>query len=90
MNLDYTHSVQEPIAERQCPGEIQSKPRIQLPKGNQEATWSNLDQELPFLLKTRLRGPISQQTSLFCRIVHELCLDWFGAVAERGDREEEK
>ena len=28
MNQEYPHSIQEPIAERQCPGDIPSKPRI--------------------------------------------------------------
>ena len=39
MNQEYPHSIQEPITERQCPGDIPSKLRIKWPKGNQIATW---------------------------------------------------
>ena len=28
MNLDFSHSVRDPIVEQQCPGEILSNPRI--------------------------------------------------------------
>ena len=38
MNQDHLTVFQEPIAERQRPGDIPSKPRIQWPKGNQIAT----------------------------------------------------
>ena len=38
MNQEYSHSVQEPIGERQHPGGIPNKPRIQWPKSNQIAT----------------------------------------------------
>ena len=37
-NQDYPHSIHEPIAERQRPGDIPNKPRILWPKGNQIAT----------------------------------------------------
>ena len=37
MNLDFIHSVQDPIVEQQRPGEILSKLRIQRTKGNQKA-----------------------------------------------------
>ena len=43
MNQEHPHNIQEPIAEQQRPGDITSKPRIQWPKGNQIATWTNLD-----------------------------------------------
>ena len=46
MNQVYTHSIHEPIADHQCPGDIPRKPRIYWPKGNHLATWTNLDQEL--------------------------------------------
>ena len=38
MNQDHPHGVQEPIAERQRPEDIPSKPRIHCLKGNQIAT----------------------------------------------------
>ena len=46
MNQEYPHSVQEPTAERQRPGDIPSKPIIQRLKDYQTATLANLDQEL--------------------------------------------
>ena len=64
MNLDYTHSVQNSIVEQQCSWEILSKLRTQWPKGNQKAVWTNLDQELSFILTTNLKGPIRQQISV--------------------------
>ena len=63
MNQEHPHRVQEPITQRQRPGDIPSMPRIQWLKGNQIATWTNLDQELSFLLTTHLKGPIDQHLS---------------------------
>ena len=75
MNQEYPYRVQVPTAERQHPGDIPSKPRNQRPKGNQTATWTNLEQELSFLLTTHLKGPIDQQISSFCRVIHDICLE---------------
>ena len=61
MNLDYTHSIQDPIVERQYPGEFLSKPRTQWPKGNQKTIWTNLDQEFSFILTTNLKSPIDSK-----------------------------
>ena len=83
MNQEYPHSVQGPIVERQCPGDIPRKPRIQWPKGNQTAIWKNLDHELSFLLTTHLKGPIDHQLSSFCRVIYDVCLEWFGAVTDK-------
>ena len=85
MNQEYPHSVQGPIVERQNPGGIPRKPRIQWPKGNQTATWTNLDQELSFLFTTHLKGPIDHQLSSFCRVIYDVCLEWF-----KKDKTEEK
>ena len=90
MNQEHSHSVQEPIAERQCPGDISSQPRIQWPKGKQITTWTNLDQGFSFLLTTNLKGPIDQQMTSFCRIIYDVCLDCFGAVTLKKDKTEEK
>ena len=90
MNQEYPHSVQEPIAERQCPGDIPSKPRIQWPKGNQKATRINLNQELSFLLTTHLKGPIDQQVTSFCRVIYDVCLEWFGEVTHKKEKNEGK
>ena len=54
MNEEYPHSVQEPIAERQRPGDIPCKPRILSPKGNQVATWTNFLFFSPPLLRVPL------------------------------------
>ena len=86
MNQEYPHSVQEPIAERQRPGDIPSKPRIQWPKGNPTATRTNLDQELSILLTIHLKDPIDQQITFFCRIIYDVCLEWFGAVMHKKDK----
>ena len=43
MNQEHPHSVQKPIAKRQRHGDIPSEPKIQWPKSNQIATWTNLD-----------------------------------------------
>ena len=83
MNQEHPHSVQEPIAERQRPGDIPSKPRIQWLKSNQIATWTNFDQELSLLLTTHLKGPIDQQMISFCRVIYDVCLEWFGAVTHK-------
>ena len=48
---------------------LMSKPSIQWPK---IATWTNLDQELSFLLTTGLKGPINQQITSFCRIIYDV------------------
>ena len=48
MSPVYPHSIHKPIADHQRPGDIFCKPRIQWPKGNQIATWTNLDHELSF------------------------------------------
>ena len=72
-----------PIAERQRPEDIPSKPRIQWPKGNQTATWTNLDQELSFLLTTHLKGPIDHHLSSICRVMYDVCLEWFDAVTDK-------
>ena len=88
MNQEHPHNVQEPITERQRPGDIPSKPRIQWPKGNHIIKWTNLDQELSFLLTTHLKGPIGQQMTSFCRIIYDACLEWFGAVTHKKDKTE--
>ena len=90
MNQEHPHSVPEAIAERQQPGDIPSKPRIQWPKGNQIATWTNLGQELSFFLTTHLKGPIDQQIASYCRIIYDICLEWFGVVMHKKDKTEEK
>ena len=90
MNQEYPHSIQEPIVELQRPGDIPSKPRIQWPKGNQTATWTNLDQELSFWLTTHLKGPIDHQLSSFCRIIYDVCLELSGAVTDKKDKTEGK
>ena len=90
MNLEYPHSVQEPIAVGQRPGDIASKPRNHWPNGNQTATWTNLDQELSFLLTTHLKGPIDQQMTSFCRVIYDVCLERFGAVTHKKDKTEGK
>ena len=90
MNQEYPHSVQGPIVERQRPGDIHCKPKIQWPKGNQTATWTNLDQELSFLLTTHLKGPIDHQLSSFCRVIYGVCLEWFGALTDKKDKTEGK
>ena len=59
------------------------------PKGNQTATWTNLDQ-LSFLLTTHLKGPIDQQITSFCRVIYDVCLQWFGAVLHKKDKTEGK
>ena len=41
MNQEYPHSVQGLIVEQQRPGDIPRKPRIQWPKGNHTASWTN-------------------------------------------------
>ena len=68
MNLDNTHSVQDPIVVQQCPEEILSKSRIQWPNDNQKAIWINLDQELSFILTTNLKGSIKQQISFLVKL----------------------
>ena len=85
MNQEYPHSIQEPIIEQQHPEDIPSKP-----KGNQTATWTNLDQELSFLLTTHLKGPIDHQLSSFCRVIYDVCLEWFGAVTDKKDKTKRK
>ena len=77
MNLDFTHSVQDSIIEWQHPGEILSKPRIQWPKGNQKAIWTNLDQELSFTLTTNLKGPNRQLISLILKLYITFVLSGF-------------
>ena len=56
MSQVYPHSIHKPIADHQCPGDIFCKPRIKWPKGNQIATWTNLDQELSFYSPPILRA----------------------------------
>ena len=58
MNQDYPHSIHRPIAERQRLGRIPTKLRIEWPKGNQIASWTNLDQELSFYSPPILRAPL--------------------------------
>ena len=58
LNQDYPHSIHGPIAERQRPGDIPNKPRIQWPKGNQIATRTNLHQEPYFYSLPILRAPL--------------------------------
>ena len=48
INQEHPHSIQGPISKRRCPGYSLTKPRIQWSKGNQIATWTNLDMELSF------------------------------------------
>ena len=90
MNQEHPYSVQEPLAEWQRPGDIPNKPRIQWPKGNQIATWTNLDQELSFLLTTHLKGLIDKQMTSFYRIIYDVCLEWFRALMNKKDKTEEK
>lgn len=89
-NQDYTHSVQDSIVEHQPPGDIPSKPKIQWPKGNQKAVWSNLDEELSFLLSVHLKGPIEKQMGIFCKITYDVCYDRFGIVSGEGKNVEKK
>ena len=76
--MDYTYSVQDPIIDWQRPGEILRKPRIQWPTGNKKAIWTNLDQELSFILK----GPIRQRMFgvFFAKIIYDLCFECFDPV----------
>ena len=90
MNQDNTHSIQDPIADQQQPGDIPSRPRIQWPKGNQRAIWSNLDQELTLILTNHLKGSVSQQLKSFCGVVYETCLEKFGEMSARRDDTIEK
>ena len=90
MNQEHPHSVQDPIAERQRPGDIPSQPKIQWPKSNQIATGTNLDQELSFLITTHLKGPIDKQMTYFCRIRYDVCLEQFGIETHKKDKIEEK
>ena len=53
-------------------------------------TWTNLDQGLSFLLTTHFKGPIDQQMTSFCRILYDVCPEWFGAVTHKKDKTEEK
>ena len=62
MNLDNTKSIHHSIVDPERPGEILNKPRMQWPKGNQKAIWTNLDQELTFTLTKNLKILIRQQT----------------------------
>ena len=64
MNQDYPRSIHEPIAERQRPGDIPCKSRIEWPKGNQIATWTDLDQELSFYSQPILRVPLINKERL--------------------------
>ena len=77
-NQDIPHSVPEPIAAPTPPGDIPSKARIRWPKGNQSATWTELDDELSLVLTARLKGPTAKQLSLFCDIVYQTSLEKFG------------
>ena len=83
MNLEYTHSVQDPIDEPQRSGKILSKPRIQWLKSNQKVIWTNLDQELSFTITTNLKGPIRQQIGLVWfgfRIFFFFCKNYTGCL----------
>ena len=59
-----------------APGEILGKPSIPWPKGNQKAIWTNLDQELSFILTTNLKGSIRQQIR-FYKIIYGVCFVLF-------------
>ena len=82
--------VRDPIDEWQRSGEILSKPRIQLSKGNQKAIWTNLDQELSFILTTNLKDPIRQQISCSCKNIYDVCFEWFGSVMEKKKRKNDQ
>ena len=86
-NQDIPHSVPEPIAAPTLPGDIPSKARIRWPKGNESATWLELDEELTTTLKTRLKGPTAKQLSLFCDLVYQKSLEKFGEEEKKGRNE---
>ena len=72
MNMNYTHNVQDPIVERYRPGEILSKPRIQ------KAIWTNLDQELSFILTTLILRVRLDSRSFFVKLYMTFVLSGFG------------
>ena len=43
-----------------------------------------------FLLTTHLKGIIDQQMTSFCRIIYDICLEWFSAVTHKKDKTGEK
>ena len=43
-----------------------------------------------FLLTAHLKGPIDQQMTSFCRIIYDVCLEWFGAVTHKKDKTKKK
>ena len=78
LNPEQNHSVPEPIAVQANPGDVQSKVRIQWPRANQTAAWTQLDQELAATLSMRLKGPTAKQLNVFSETCHTVSLDRFG------------
>ena len=52
--------------------------RINWPKAN-NTKWKTLDEELSFILRTSLTGPIRVKLHSFTNIVHAVCLEHFGS-----------
>ena len=52
--------------------------RINWPKANY-SKWKTLDEELSFILRTSLNGPIGVKLHSFTNIVHAVCLEHFGS-----------
>ena len=56
--------------------------RINWPKAN-NTKWKTLDEELSFILRTSLNGPIGVKLHSFTNIVHAVCLEHFGSEDQR-------
>ena len=41
-----------------------------------------------FLLTIHLKGPIDHQLSSFCRVIYDVCLEWFGAATDKKDKKD--
>ena len=52
--------------------------RINWPNAN-NTKWKTLDEELSFILRTSLNGPIGVKLHSFTNIVHAVCLEHFGS-----------
>ena len=89
MSQVYPYSIHKPIADHQRPGDIFCKPRIQWPKGNQIATWTNLDQQLSFYSPPILRAHWSTNKS-FSGIIYDVCLECFWAVTHKWNKTNRK
>ena len=81
---DTHHSAQDlPAAQRQAPGNIDSRPRIKWPKMCDEAAWKALDEDLTAVLEGGLRGNIESRLNSFGALAYEYCLERFGAEEKR-------